>query len=292
MAGEPQSRYPDDLFGPGSSVRVIGHRGAAAFAPENTLPSFRHAVETGADAVELDLQCTRCGHLVVIHDDTVDRTTDSSGSIESMDLEELKKLDAGHRFTPDQGQTFPFRGQEIRVPTFEEVLVEIGDLPVVAEIKSPRAGAALGNWLIDSPERDRILVGGFRRSDVDPAGKRARWRCAYTEELRWYVLLGKLGLAGVAVPRVDAAMVPERHGALRVVSPRFVRRAHLDGIGVFVWTVNEADDMRRLLDWNVDGLVSDAPGRLRRILDERIENAAVADDTENAPVEGDEEDVF
>ncbi len=70
-------------------------------------------------------------------------------------------------------------------------------------------------------------------------------------------------------------MLPERHSGIRVITPRFIRRAHADGIGVFVWTVNRADDMRRLLDWGVDGLVSDAPGRVRRILDERqVQGAA------------------
>lgn len=276
MDGERHAHYPENLFGPGSPIRVIGHRGAAAAAPENTLPSFRHAVEAGAEAIELDLQCTRCGHLVVIHDDTVDRTTDGTGAVESMDLEDLQELDAGYLFTPDRGASFPYRGAGVRVPTLEEVLAEVPEVPVVAEIKSPRAGAALGNLLVDDPNRTRILVGGFRRSDVDPAGRRARWRCAYSQELRWYVLLGKIGLGGLAVPKVDAAMVPERSKGLRVVTPRFVRRCHRDGIGVFVWTVNEADDMRRLLDWGVDGLVSDVPGRLRRVLDERAENRDIS----------------
>lgn len=263
------SRFPDDLFGPGSPLKVIGHRGAAGVAPENTLPSFRHAVEAGADAVELDLHCSRCGRLVVIHDHTVDRSTDGTGAVESMELDRLRRLDAGHRFTPDGGETYPFRGQGHRIPTLEEVLAEIPDVPVVAEIKSARAGTALGEWLPDSPEAERILVGGFLRKEVEPARRRARWGCAYTEELRPYVLLGKVGLAGLAVPRVDAAMLPERKGLLRIVTRRFVRRAHRDGLRVFVWTVNRPDDMRRLLEWGVDGLVTDFPGRLRRVVEER-----------------------
>ena len=261
--------YPDDLFGPASPIRVIGHRGAAAVAPENTLPSFEHAVEVGADSVEFDLHCTSCGRLVVIHDDTLERTTDGEGGVEALTLEELRRFDAGHGFTPDVGQTFPFRGQGIRIPTLEEVLDTVSGLPVVAEIKSARAGVAMGEWLKIHTERDRVLVGGFDREQVDPAGRHARWRCAYQDELRGYVLLGKLGLAGMATPTVDSAMVPETRGPIRIVSPRFVRRAHADGIGVFVWTVNRAEDMRRLLDWGVNGLVSDTPGRARRVVDER-----------------------
>jgi len=263
-------KYVDGLFGPGSSIRVIGHRGAAAFAPENTLPSFEHAVEVGADAVELDLHRSADGHLMVTHDPTLPRTTDGIGSVEDRTLEELRAFDAGYRFTTDGGQTFPFRGQGIQIPTLEEVLEALGDLPVVTEIKSLAAGHAMGEWLQKNKDRERILVGGFNRAEVEPAGRHARWRCTYQDELRGYVLFGKVGLGGFFKPTgVDAAMVPEKYHMVRIVSPRFVRRAHGDGIGVFVWTVNRADDMRRLFDWGVDGLVSDAPGRARRVLDER-----------------------
>lgn len=264
------TQSPDSLFGPGSPLRVIGHRGAAAFAPENTLPSFEHAVEVGADAVEFDLHCSSDGHLVVIHDPTLERTTDASGPVEDRTLEELRRVDAGFGFTPDGGATHPFRGCGVRIPTLEEVLETVGDLPAVAEIKSRKAGEAMGEWLKRSPDRERIIVGGFSREEVEPAGREARWRCAYTDELRSYVLAGKVGLGGLFAPTgVDAAMVPERRGPLRVVTRRFVRRAHADGIGVFVWTVNRPEDMRRLFDWGVDGLVSDAPGRVRRVVDER-----------------------
>ena len=267
---EPRaSRLSDDLFAPGSRLRVIGHRGAAAVAPENTLPSFEHAVRVGADAVELDLHRSADGHLVVIHDPTLPRTTDGTGPVETRTLEELRTFDAGYHFTTDRGRTFPFRGRGVRIPTLEEVLEVLGDRPVVAEIKSEAAGHALGEWLRRSEERDRILVGGFERAEVELAGRHARWRSAYQDELRPYVLLGKVGLGRAFAPTgCAAAMVPERHGAIRIVTPRFVRRARADGLGVFVWTVNAPADVRRLLAWGVDGLVSDVPGRVRRILDE------------------------
>lgn len=269
------SGFRDDLFGPGSAIRVIGHRGAAAVAPENTLPSFEHAVEVGADGVEFDLHVTSDGHLVVIHDPTLERTTDGRGPVEERTLEELRAYDAGFGFTPDDGVTFPFRETGVRIPTLEEVLECVGDRPVVAEIKSMAAGHAMGGWLKTSKDRGRILVGGFKREEVDPAGREARWRCAYQDELRGFVLGGKVGLGRFFAPDVDAAMVPEKRGGIRVVSPGFVRRAHAIGMGVFVWTVNRPDDMRRLFDWGVDGLVSDAPGRVRRVLDEReVERSA------------------
>ena len=258
-----------DLFGPGSPLRVIGHRGAASVAPENTIPAFEHAVRTGADAVELDIRLSSDEQLVVIHDSTLQRTTNGSGPVEELTLSQLRKYDAGYRFTPDRGRTFPFREEGVRIPRLDEVLEAVEDLPVIVEVKCGPAGRVLGEWLPKSKDRERILVGGFERADVQPATVQARWRCAYEDELRRYVILGKAGVGGWFAPKECAAvMVPERQKAIRVVTPRFVRRAHADGIGVFVWTVNEPSDMRRLFAWGVDGLVSDAPGRLRRVLDE------------------------
>lgn len=258
-----------DFFGPSDTARVIGHRGAAGAAPENTLPGLEHAVRLGADAVEFDLQATRDERLVLLHDDTVDRTTDGSGPIEAMTLEEARELDAGHAFTPDRGRTHPFRGEEVRIPTLDEAMEVLDGLPAVVEAKSPAAARLLGEWLPQHPARDRLLVGGFALEGGAPASRRARWRCASRGELRPYVLLGKIGLGRWLVPDADAVMVPERHRLVKVVTHRFVRRARRDGLGVHVWTVNRPDVMRPLLDMGVDGLITDLPGRARRILEER-----------------------
>lgn len=257
-------------FAPGGAVRVTGHRGAAGVAPENTLPSLLHARRAGVDAVEFDLQCSRDGTPVLLHDPTVDRTTDGSGPVEEMDLEELRRLDAGHRYTPDRGGSYPHRGRDVVIPTLDEAVEALPDLPLVVEVKSERAGEALARWLRGPgrEEADRIMVGGFSASAVEGPARRARWRCATADELRPYVLLGKVGLAGLAAPSADALMVPTRRGLVRVTTRRFVRRAHRDGLGVHVWTVNRPGEMRRLLDLGVDGLLTDFPARARRILDE------------------------
>ncbi len=264
-------------FGPGSSVRVIGHRGAAGVAPENTLPSLRHAVRAGAHAVEFDVQCTCDGQLVLLHDSTVDRTTDGSGRIDDLSLDEVRGLDAGYRFTSNGGSGFPFRGRNVRIPTLTEAFAEIGDdIPVVLEIKSHRAGERIPGWLSAHDVAARTLVGSFSRGALELAAPFASWRCASEGELRSYVLLGKVGLGRAVVPDADAVMVPERYRGIRIVTPRFVRRAHRDGLGVFVWTVNRPDAMRRLWDWGVDGLISNEPGRALRILRERIASGVEA----------------
>lgn len=261
---------PDDFFGPREGTLVIGHRGAAAAAPENTLPSLRRAVEDGAEAVEFDLRTTLDRRLVLIHDETVDRTTDGSGPVAEMTLAELRELDAGHAFTPDRGRSHPFRGEDVRIPTLDEALGALDDLPVIVELKSEAAGRRLATWLEERPgAAGRMLVGGFEPEAAGPPSRLARWRGAWRDELIPYVLAGKVGLAGLAVPDADAAVVPERRGLIRIVTRRFVRRVHRDGMGVHVWTVNRADRMRALMAMGVDGILSDAPARIRRVREER-----------------------
>lgn len=258
------------MFGPGGDIRIIGHRGARGVAPENTVPAIRHGVEVGAQAIEIDLHASKDEALVVIHDPTLERTTDGTGQVEQRTVEELQALDAGYRFTPDEGQTFPFRGQGIRVPTLDQAMEAMGGLPAILEVKSAAAGRLLAEWLPDRPEYERIIVGGFNADEVGPAGAAARWRCAYQTDLLGFVLWGKVGIRRTLPADLAAAMVPVRKNGLRIVTRGFVRRMHDQGKGVFVWTVNRPNEMRHLLDIGVDGLISDYPAVLRRVVEERL----------------------
>jgi glycerophosphoryl diester phosphodiesterase len=257
------------MFGISERTLVIGHRGGAGAAPENTLESIRHGVEAGADAIEFDIHATRDDRLVLFHDDTLERTTDGTGVVEEMTLEELRRLDAGHGFTPDFGRSYPFRGRGIRIPTLDEAVEACGDLPMICEIKTAKAGLLLAEWLPGKPARERMIVGGFDLAQVRPAAAVARWRCASRRDLTPMVLLGKLGIPAKLPTDVSAAMVPVRKGAVRVVTRDFIRRCHATGAGVHVWTVNRPDEMRALLALGVDGLISDCPAIARRIVEER-----------------------
>ena len=261
------------MFGAGSDIQIIGHRGAAGVAPENTVVSIERAIRGGAQAIEVDAHVSSDGHLVTIHDDTVDRTTDGTGPVEHMTLEEIRRLDAGTRFTPDRGRSFPYRGAGVRVATLDEAVAAAGLLPMIIEIKSRAAGAALGAWLRArrgaAGDTERFIVAGFEREEVAPAAGAADWRCATRADLVPFIALGKIGIGGPLPPHVDAIMLPIRKGPLRLVTRSFVRRAHQRGVGVFVWTVNRPTVMRELFDIGVDGLISDVPARLRRVVDER-----------------------
>ena len=264
------ARYTAGMFGPNGGIRIIGHRGARGVAPENTVPAIRHGVDVGAQAIEIDLHASSDGKLVVIHDPTLERTTNGSGPVAERTLAELQAFDAGYRFTPDNCETFPFRGQGVRIPTLDEAMEAIADLPAILEVKSAAAGRLLADWLPGRPEFDRLIVGGFNAEEVGPAGAAARWRCAYQTDLLGFVLWGKLGISRSLPTDLTAAMVPVRKRGVRIVTPGFVRRMHAQGKGVFVWTVNRPEEMRQLLDIGVDGLISDYPAVLRRVVEERL----------------------
>lgn len=249
----------------------FAHRGASARAPENTLEAFRLAAEDGAGGLETDVHVTRDGHVVAIHDDAVDRTTDGSGRVSKMTLAELRNLDAGYRFTPDWGATLPYRGKGARVPLLAEVLGEFPDLAVNLDIKEEQPGVeeAVLRVIEEAGAEDRTLVvsehtpvvGRFRRL----SGGRVRTGASRGESRLFYYLIG-LRLERLLRPPYDALQVPVRHGDRELVTPRFLEAAHGMGVRVDVWTIDEPAEMRRLLDLGVDVVMTNRPGVLAGVL--------------------------
>lgn len=258
---------------------LIGHRGAAGLAPENTLPSFREAVERWAvDMIELDVRLTADGECVVIHDDTVDRTTSGSGPVAEMTRAEIQGLDAGCRFRNDAGE-HPFRGQGITVPTLEEVLEAFPDTRFTVEIKTGTVQQALAAILRRHDATDRVVVAGMDHRDQALFRRYDGARSAPGRTVRAFYYLHRLHLAWLWPRAADLFQLPERipHDATeddpdarRLVTPRFVRDAARKGVPVHVWTVNDPAAMHRLLDWGVDGLITDRPDRGARVLIDRV----------------------
>ena len=150
-----------------------GHRGNRAHAPENTLESFAQAIAAGADAIELDVRLSADGIPVVMHDPTIDRTTDGRGEIRRMSFSEIRSFDAGARFTEDGGKTFPYRGKGHRVPSFDEVLEAFPSIPTLIEIKTVDAALAVRRSIEAHHAEERTLVdsmeGGAMRVFTDSA---------------------------------------------------------------------------------------------------------------------------
>ncbi len=239
----------------------LAHRGASARAPENTLEAFRLAAECGAGGLETDVHLTRDGHVVAIHDDTVDRTTDGSGLVREMTLREVQSLDAGYRFTPDGGKAYPYRGQGVKVPELGEVLREFPDLVVNIDIKEEQPGveeAVLGA-IESTGAEDRALVVSEWTPVIERfrglAGGRVRTGASGAEVRRFYGLRG-LRLEGLLRIAYDALQVPAYYQGREVVTRSFVEAAHGMGVRVDVWTIDDLCEMRRLLDLGVDTVVT------------------------------------
>jgi glycerophosphoryl diester phosphodiesterase len=201
----------------------------------------------------------------VLHDSTIDRTTDGSGEVAELRLSELRAFDAGFRFTPDGGRTFPFRGRGVRVPTLEEVLEQLPEMPLTVEVKTGAAQAPLFEAIRRHGAAHRVIAAGMYDADrtlfTDYQGPVS----ASAEQIAAFFRLHMLP--------ADVVQVPELHDERRIVTPRFVRDLARHGIPVHVWTVDEAADMQRLLDWGVRGLISDRPDRVARVLHERTGRA-------------------
>jgi glycerophosphoryl diester phosphodiesterase len=245
----------------------IAHRGGSALFPENTLPAFAGALRTyGADAIELDVHLSRDGALVVSHDESVDRCTDGHGAIAALDWATLVRLDAGYRFTPDGGQTFPFRGRGVRLPLLEEVLRAHPNARVNIELKPdhPDGVETLVRLLRRLDAIERVCIG----SERDVVGERLA--AALPEACHFYTqgaaLRLALGLWGMqpkyADPRFQILEASLFYEGRRVIDRAFIEGVHSLGKTIFVWTVDDPAEMRRLREDGVDGVISDRPDLL------------------------------
>lgn len=249
----------------------LAHRGASALAPENTLEAFRRAVEDGAGGLELDVHLTSDGHVVVIHDATVERTTNGTGAVAEMTFDELRALDAGHNFSPDGGSTRPYRG--LCVPTLAEVLKEFPGVSVNIDMKEgPGIEVTVLAVLREAGAEGRTLVvssrhGAVRRFRRISGGEISTGASRF--ETGVFYVLSRLRLERLIRPAYDALQVPLRHRGIPLVTRRFIEAAHARGVRVDVWTINEPDEMRHLLDLGVDVIMTDRPAILAGVLRER-----------------------
>jgi glycerophosphoryl diester phosphodiesterase len=246
-----------------SARPVIAHRGASGAAPENTLAAFELAVRQGADAFELDVRLTADGVPVVLHDPTLERTTDRGGPLAALRVADLKNIDAGARFTLDGGKTFPFRAADVRIPTLIEVLLGFPEKPVLLELKEVAAQEAVRQVLIEEKAVQRCVLASehmaalkvFREPPFATAASAAEIGVLYRAVL--------LRRAPGSVPYCTLS-VPVRHRGLPVPTRSFVAAARGLGCPVHVWTVNDAATARTLWGRGTAGIVTNFPEMIRR----------------------------
>jgi glycerophosphoryl diester phosphodiesterase len=251
---------------------VIGHRGAAGEAPENTLDSFRRALADGAQILESDVHLTRDGVVVICHDAEVDRTTDGSGRIAELSFARLRELDAGYRFSPDGGRSFPQRGRGLRIPSLREAFEALPQARFNLELKAadPALAEACLDLVVEFARADRTLLTSADDATMERlrAAIRARGVPVAVGASAGDVLAFIRAALSQSTPPPGpmALQIPEDFAGRPLVTADLVRAAHAHGLHVHVWTVNEPERMHRLLDLGVDGIITDHPGRLARLV--------------------------
>ena len=271
----------------------IAHQGGENEVPSNTMYAYRRALRLGSDMLEVDIHTTADRRLVVIHDATVDRTTNGSGAVYDMTLKQVQALDAGYDFVPGEGpasdrpaRDYAFRGvrtgekqpppgfepRDFRIPTLGEVMRAYPDVPINIEIKG-RSDSDLASYLRNAEAlaaflnrlgRTRgIIVASFN----DAALRRFHELAPQIDLAPATAAVAAYKLGRVPPPEGTVAFqVPTEFQGVTVADEEFVDNAHEDGYAVHVWTINDAETMRELLGWGVDGIMSAEPARLERVL--------------------------
>ena len=253
-------------FFSGPRPRLFAHRGASGEAPENTLAAFQQAAALGVVYMELDVHLSRDGHVVVIHDETLERTTNGHGLVREHSLAELQGLDAGYYFTPDGGQTFPFRGQGVTVSPLAEVLRRFPHVRFTVEIKQqePPIEEQVIAVVRECGMADALVLASQHDAVVARVRSRApdiATNCATGEVLVFMQQVFTQQLVDYRPPG-SAFQIPPEYEGTALVTPQTVTAIHDLGAEVHVWTINDRQEMERLFELGVDGIMSDFPGRL------------------------------
>lgn len=245
------------------------HRGGARLAPENTMAAFLDARDRwGVDMLEMDVRLSADGVVMVIHDETVDRTTDGTGRVADLPLTALRELDAGARFTDLHGEP-SFRGRGVGVPTFDEVLEAFPRTRLNVEAKCAEVAAPLVEAIRRHGAAHRVLVAAeFERNRRSVRGYEGAWGASRSQLIPFWILHRLPGAGRLYTPPCDVLQVPRRFRGRPVVTPRLLAEAHARNIPVHVWVVDDPVEMRDLLARGVDAIQTDRPDLLARVLHE------------------------
>lgn len=267
--------YLDALARSGRTLH-IAHRGGGRLSPENTFAAFDLAVGRYAtDMIELDVALTSDDVVVVAHDLTVDRCTNGTGPVAEYSFEALSTLDAGYEFTADDGETFPFRARGVRIPMLEEVLRRYPP-PLLFNVELKSREPALIERVVDILRRTdsvhRVCCGSeddevaARLYDAIPEACHFMPRGSLTA----FVLAALQGNDPPDDRRWRVLDMPIEYEGVRIFQPRFADLVWSTGRWVNVWTIDDPDEMRRLCDAGVGGIMTDRPDLLREVLDSRF----------------------
>jgi glycerophosphoryl diester phosphodiesterase len=246
--------------------KIIANRGGGGLWPENTLYAFEQATTMGIDILNMDVRRSADGQLVLIHDVSVERTTNGIGPVGQLTLAELQALDAAYHWSDDGGQTYRYRDQGITVPTIPEVFSKLPEARMNIEMKTeqPTLVTTLCALIHKHELTEQVLVSSFSQialqqfREVCPGVATS----ASDEEVKVFFILNLIFLGPIYSPVFQALQVPEQRDWMNVITPGFVRTAHNRGLVVFVSTINEQSDLQHMLEIGVDGVASNYPDQL------------------------------
>ena len=276
--------YRPPVANPWLARRVLNyaHQGGAREGPSSTLHAMRRAVTEGAHAIELDVHATADGQLVVCHDATVDRTTNGSGRIAGLTWDEIRRLDNAHWWIPDkvvdheaEEAAYVLRGSDdpdLGIPRLEDVLEAFPDIFLNFDIKQTKPDVepyeeALARALRDHGRTDDVIVASFSDQAIE-AFHQAAPEIATAAATQATAAIYFAILQGEKPPDTfhRALQVPPAFGGVEVVTRQFVEGAHQAGLAVHVWTIDEEEEMSELIAKGVDGVMTDRPSILTRVL--------------------------
>ena len=268
---QKEHETPNHLF-KRASIEMIAHRGGALEAPENTLMAFDHTIEISPHFIlEMDIRLTKDEHLVVIHDDKVSRTTNGKGTVSEMTLEELQKLDAGWHYQNDKGE-YIYRSQGVQIPSLRKVLEKYPHQKMIIELKSLSIKAA--QKFIDVIEEFRafehVAIASYSHQAIDYIRSKRDWVFVATPtEIYKSLILLNMFLEPIDPMNPDIYSIPEVSMFIPVLSKKLLREMRRRNKPVFAWTINEQENMKRLIELGVDGIITDKPTTLFQLIENK-----------------------
>ncbi|MFO8017873.1 MAG: glycerophosphodiester phosphodiesterase [Promethearchaeia archaeon] len=255
--------------------RLLAHRGMPLEYPENTLLSFEKAVEFGVDVIETDTHYTKDKRFVILHDDELSRVSNGTGNVSDYTLAKLKELDAAYNFTPDGGETYPYRDQGITFVSVDEVLKKFPDQKFNIDLKDNNPDQ-VKDWseLIEKYDaQDRVLTASQYKGNLKQVRQSfpEMATCFSAGEIFSFYIRNKIGgykWLQKKTYKGDAIQIPVKMGPLRLVSDKTIKNAHKIGFRIHVWTINDAKTMRSLFEKGVDAIFTDNPRVLKKVVGE------------------------
>lgn len=264
----PVSKRADHAFLNKDRPLVIAHQGGEHLAPSGTLEAFENADRLGVDVLEFDIHMTTDGHLVSIHDPTVDRTTNGTGTVNDMTLKEVQALDAGDYFVDLDGE-YSFRDQGVYIPTVEEVFDALPDMHYNIEIKDtndPKLYRDIAKklWKIikEYELEEKVLIASFDHDIIDIVSDVTDGEALVSggrQEITKFVIFHKGYLNGLYRNKVDAVQIPTKDSGINLKDRNIIRGANKRGMGVHYWTINDQEIMKELIELGANGIITDRP---------------------------------